>query len=63
MLRGWMSFLAIRVGTQYQWSARLNLGAKFEYIDAGKINDQQKLKGDFRRNEMFFVGLNANQKF
>ncbi len=57
--------LRYAVGAQYQWSERLNLGGNFEYIDLGdaKINNDRTLKGDYRRNEVFFVSLNANWKF
>jgi len=60
--------LRYAVGAQYQWSERLNLGANFEYIDLGdsKINNNSALtglKGDFKNNEMFFIGLNANWTF
>ena len=57
--------LRYAVGAQYQWSKHLNLGGNFEYIDLGdaKINNDTTLKGDFRRNQIFFVGLNANWKF
>jgi len=57
--------LRYAVGAQYQWSERLNLGGSFEYIDLGdsKINNDRTLKGDFKRNEMFFIGLNANWTF
>jgi long-chain fatty acid transport protein len=57
--------LRYAVGAQYQWSERLNIGGNFEYIDLGnaKISNDRTLKGDFKRNEMFFVGLNANWAF
>ena len=57
--------LRYAVGTQYQWSERLTLGGNFEYIDLGdgKINNDTFLKGDFKRNELFFVSLNANWTF
>jgi long-chain fatty acid transport protein len=57
--------LRYAVGAQYQWSERLNIGGNFEYIDLGnaKINNDRTLKGDYKRNEMFFIGLNANWTF
>jgi long-chain fatty acid transport protein len=57
--------LRYAVGTQYQWSERLSVGGNFEYVDLGKgkINNKQTLEGDFKRNEIFFVGLNANWTF
>jgi len=57
--------LRYAVGTQYQWSERLTLGGNFEYMDLGdgKINNDKFLKGDFKRNEIYFVSLNANWKF
>ena len=66
--QAWLPFdrqLRYAVGTQYQWSERLSLGGNVEYIDLGKakINNDQTLKGDYKRNEIFFFGLNANWKF
>ena len=57
--------LRYAVGTEYQWSERLKLGANFTYLDAGnaKINNSRTLKGDYRRNELFFMALNASWKF
>ena len=55
----------MRWGPQYQWSERFSLGGNFEYVDLGKgkINNKQTLKGDYKRNEIFFLGLNANWTF
>ncbi len=57
--------LRYAIGAQYQWSERLKLGGNFEYIDAGdaKIDNDRTLKGEFRRNEIFFIALNANWIF
>jgi long-chain fatty acid transport protein len=57
--------LRYAVGTQYQWSDRLSLGGNVEYVDLdkAKINDKQTLKGEYKRNDMFFIGLNANWTF
>jgi len=43
----------------------LKLGANFTYLDAGnaKISNNRTLKGDYRRNELFFMALNASWKF
>ena len=56
--------LRYAVGTEYQWSERLKLGANFTYVDAGnsKINSSN-LKGDYKRNELFFIALNASYTF
>ena len=56
--------LRYSVGAQYQWSKRLNIGGMIEYIDLGdaKINSNT-LQGDYKRNEMIYVGLNANWTF
>ena len=52
------------VGTQYQWSERLNLGANFTYADYGKAKiNSNNLKGDYRKNDLFFIALNASWKF
>jgi len=57
--------LRYAVGTQYQWSERLNLGGSFVYADYGKakINNDRTLKGDYKRNDLFFFALNASWKF
>jgi long-chain fatty acid transport protein len=51
-------------GAQYQWSDRLSTGAQFVYADYGKAKiDNDLLKGDYERNDLFFFALNANWKF
>ena len=56
--------LRYSIGTQYQWSERLKLGGSFTYIDLGdaKIKNAT-LNGEFRRNEVYFIALNANWIF
>jgi long-chain fatty acid transport protein len=56
----------IRYGTgvQYKWSDKLSTGAQFVYADYGKAKiDNDLLKGDYKRNDIFFFALNANWKF
>ncbi|MCZ6800760.1 MAG: outer membrane protein transport protein [Nitrospirae bacterium] len=57
--------LRYAVGAQYQWSDRLNLGGSFVYADYGKakINNNNTLKGDYKRNDLFFFALNASWTF
>jgi long-chain fatty acid transport protein len=51
-------------GAQYQWSDRLSTGAQFVYADYGKAKiDNELLKGEYKRNDIFFFALNANWKF
>jgi long-chain fatty acid transport protein len=51
-------------GAQYQWSDRLSTGAQFVYADYGKAKiDNDLLKGDYKRNDLYFFALNANWKF
>ena len=51
-------------GVQYQWSDRLSTGAQFVYADYGKAKiDNDLLKGDYKRNDLFFLAVNANWKF
>jgi len=51
-------------GAQYKWSDRLSTGAQFVYADYGKAKiDNDLLKGDYKRNDIFFFALNANWKF
>lgn len=56
--------LRYSIGTQYQWSERLKLGGSFTYIDLGdaKIKNAT-LNGEYRRNEIYFIALNANWIF
>ncbi|MBW2338085.1 MAG: outer membrane protein transport protein [Deltaproteobacteria bacterium] len=51
-------------GAQYKWSDRLSTGAQFVYADYGNAKiDNDLLKGDYKRNDIFFFALNANWKF
>jgi long-chain fatty acid transport protein len=51
-------------GIQYKWSERLSTGAQFVYADYGKAKiDSDQLRGDYKRNDIFFFALNANWKF
>jgi long-chain fatty acid transport protein len=51
-------------GAQYKWSERLSSGAQFVYADYGKAKiDNNLLKGDYKRNDIFFFAMNANWKF
>ena len=51
-------------GAQYRWSDRLSTGAQFVYADYGKAKiDNDLLKGEYKRNDIFFFALNANWKF
>jgi len=51
-------------GAQYKWSDRLSTGAQFVYADYGKAKiDNDLLKGDYKRNDIFFFAMNANWKF
>jgi long-chain fatty acid transport protein len=52
------------VGGQYKWSETFSIGGAFEYIDLGsaKINSPT-LIGEYDRNAIFALGLNANWKF
>jgi long-chain fatty acid transport protein len=51
-------------GVQYKWSDRLSVGGEFVYADYGKAKiDNDLLKGDYKRNDIFFFAMNANWKF
>jgi long-chain fatty acid transport protein len=51
-------------GVQYQWSDRLSVGGELVYADYGKAKiNNDLLKGDYKRNDIFFFALNANWKF
>jgi long-chain fatty acid transport protein len=56
--------IRLATGAQYKWSDRLSTGAQFVYADYGKAKiDNDLLKGDYQRNDLFFFALNANWKF
>jgi long-chain fatty acid transport protein len=51
-------------GVQHEWSDTVTVGGQFVYADYGKGEiDNQFLKGDYKSNDIFFLGLNANWKF
>jgi len=51
-------------GVQYKWSDRLSVGGEFVFADYGKAKiDNDLLKGDYKRNDIFFFAMNANWKF
>ncbi len=51
-------------GIQYQWSEQLSAGAQFVYADYGRAKiDNSLLKGDYKRNEIFFFAANVGWKF
>jgi len=68
---GWSAFdmpidrqIRYATGVQYKWSNRLSTGAQFVYADYGKAKiDNDLLKGDYKRNDIFFFALNTNWKF
>jgi long-chain fatty acid transport protein len=54
----------LSTGAQYKWSDHLSTGAQFVYADYGKAKiDNDLLKGDYKRNDIFFFAINANWKF
>lgn len=52
------------VGASYDWSESLTVGASFVYADfgSGKI-DSPTLSGEYKKNDLYFLGLHANWKF
>jgi long-chain fatty acid transport protein len=51
-------------GAQYQWSEAVSLGGQFVYADYGDARIRNDLlRGDYKRNDLFFLALNANWKF
>jgi long-chain fatty acid transport protein len=51
-------------GAQYKWSDRTSTGVQFVYADYGKGKiDSDLLKGDYKRNDIVFIAMNANWKF
>ena len=56
--------IRLATGVQYKWSDRLSTGAQFVYADYGKAKiDNALLKGEYKRNDIFFFAINANWKF
>jgi long-subunit fatty acid transport protein len=51
-------------GVQYQWSEDVSLGGQFVYADYGDAKIKNDLlRGDYKRNDIFFLAFNANWKF
>ncbi|UCG06937.1 MAG: outer membrane protein transport protein [Desulfobacterales bacterium] len=51
-------------GMQYQCSEKLSVGGQFVYADYGDTKIKNDLlKGEYDRNDIFFLALNANWKF
>ncbi len=51
-------------GIQYQWREQLSAGAQFVYADYGRAKiDNPLLKGDYKRNDIFFFAANVGWKF
>lgn len=51
-------------GVQYQWSEDVSLGGQSVYADYGDAKIKNDLlRGDYKRNDIFFLAFNANWKF
>ncbi len=51
-------------GVQYQWSEDVSVGGQFVYADYGDAKiDNALLQGDYKRNDIFFLAINANWQF
>jgi long-chain fatty acid transport protein len=51
-------------GAQYQWSEDVSLGGQFVYADYGDAKIKNDLlRGDYERNDLFFLAFNVNWKF
>jgi long-chain fatty acid transport protein len=51
-------------GVQYQWSENVSLGGQFVYADYGDAKIKNDLlRGDYERNDIFFLAFNVNWKF
>ncbi len=51
-------------GVQYQWSKKLSVGGQFVYADYGDAKIKNDLlRGEYDRNDLFFLVLNVNWKF
>jgi long-chain fatty acid transport protein len=52
------------LGMQYEWSESLSLGGQFVYADYGDAEIRNDLlKGEYDKNDIFFLAMNANWKF
>jgi long-chain fatty acid transport protein len=51
-------------GVQYQWSEAVSLGGQFVYADYGNAKIKNDLlRGEYKRNDIFFLAFNVNWKF
>ncbi|MGD9182088.1 MAG: outer membrane protein transport protein [Desulfobacterales bacterium] len=51
-------------GVQYQWNEDVSLGGQFVYADYGDAKIKNDLlRGDYERNDLFFLAFNVNWKF
>ena len=51
-------------GVQYQWSEDVSLGGQFVYADYGDAKIRNDLlRGEYERNDIFFLAFNVNWKF
>ena len=51
-------------GAQYKWSDNVSVGGQFVYADYGNARIRNDLlKGDYERNDIFFLAFNVNWKF
>ena len=57
-------------GVQYELDQDVTLGVAYEYLDLGDGNINQTggnlrgdLKGDYKKNQIHFIGLNVVWKF
>lgn len=51
-------------GVQYQWKKNVSLGGQFVYADYGDAKiENDLLRGDYERNDIFFLAFNVNWKF
>jgi long-chain fatty acid transport protein len=52
------------VGADYQWTESLTVGASFVYADYGSAKiDSPGYSGDYNRNDLYFLAINANWTF
>jgi long-chain fatty acid transport protein len=56
--------IRLSCGAQYAYSERFTMGGYFTYANYGNANiEQPLLKGDFKRNSLYFLAFSGNWKF
>jgi long-subunit fatty acid transport protein len=56
--------IRLSIGAQYSVRDDLTIGGAFTFADYGDAEiDNELLKGDYEKNDIYFFAINANWKF